>query len=234
MRSLAAANYPAPWASCRGGGTAVRVEAVVLLGVRVTAYVIINVAEYQRREAAGMAAVTDPALLDRLMDLPVATPVIDPVIWAEMADQPSGIIERSEDGTSVTRRLESPLTIEDVVVDAAAGRELRAVQDASLFAGFTRRWVAAARSRIADTTLLEAKLCGVGILDSCRRVLLPAEKPVALTMDGWSWLLQEKAYRRWVSVSGRSQAHATGSPSPATGGASAVGAELSHLRPVRR
>jgi len=179
----------------------VRVEAVTLLGVRVTAYVIINVAEHQRREAAGMAAVTDPALLDRLMDLPVATPVIDPVIWAEMADQPAGIIERSEDGTSVTRRLESPLMIEDVVVDAAAGRELRGVQDASLFAGFTRRWVAAARSRIPDTTLLEAKLCGVGILGSCRRVLLPAEKPVALTMDGWSWLLQEKAYRRWVSVS---------------------------------
>ena len=208
------------------------VEAVTLLGVRVTAHVIINVAEHQRRQAAGMAAVTDPALLDRLMDLPVATPVVDPVIWAEMADQPTGIIERSEDGMSVTRRLESPLIIEDVVVDATAGRELRAVQDASLFAGFTQRWVAAARSRIPDTTLLEAKLCGVGILDSCRRVLIPAEKPVALTMDGWSWLLQEKSYRRWVSR--RSRAHATGRPSPATGGASAVGAELFHLRPVRR
>jgi len=223
MRSLAAASSPAPWVSRRSGGSAVWVEAVTLLGVRVTAHVIINVAEHQRRQAAGMAAVTDPAVLDRLMDLPVATPVVDPVIWAEMADQPTGIIERGEDGMSVTRRLESPLVIEDVVVEAAAGRELRAVQDASLFAGFTRRWVAAARSRIPDTTLLEAKLCGVGILDSSRRVLLPAEKPVALTMDGWSWLLQEKAYRRWVSR--RSQAHATGSPSPATGGASAVGAE---------
>jgi hypothetical protein len=231
MRSLAAASSPAPWVSCRSGGAAVWVEAVTLLGVRVTAHVIINVAEHQRRQAAGMAALTDPALLDRLMDLPVATPVVDPVIWAEMADQPSGIIER-RDGMSVTRRLESPLMIEDVVVEAAAGRELRAVQDASLFAGFTRRWVAAGRSRIPDAILLEAKLCGVGILDSCRRVLLPAEKPVALTMDGWSWLLQEKAYRRWVSR--RSQAHATGSPSPATGGASAVGAELFHLRPVRR
>ena len=80
MRSLAATSSPAPWASCRSGGTAVRVEAVTLLGIRVTAYVIINVAEHQRREAAGMAAVTDPALLDHLMDLPVATPVTDPVI----------------------------------------------------------------------------------------------------------------------------------------------------------
>jgi hypothetical protein len=200
----------------------VRVEAVTLLGVKVNAYVIINAAEHQRRGAAGVTAVTDPALLDRLLDLPLATPVIDPVIWAEMADQPSGIIERSEDGMSVIRRLESPLMVEDVVVEATAGRELRAVQDASLFAGFTRRWVTAARSRIPDATLLEAKLCGVGILDSCRRVLLPAEKPVALTMDGWSWLLQEKAYRRWVSR--RSQGHAMGSPSPAIGGASVTGA----------
>ncbi len=225
MHRLVAASSPAPWAFRRSGGTAVRVEAVTLLGAKVSAYVIINVAEHQRREAAGVVAVTDPALLDRLMDLPLATPVVDPVIWAEMADQPSGIIERSEDGTSVTRRLESPLMIEDVVVGATAGRELRAVQDASLFAGFTRRWVTAARSRIPDATMLEAKLCGVGILDSCRRVLLPAEKPVALTMDGWSWLLQEKAYRRWVSVSRRSQAHAMLSPSPATGGASVVEAE---------
>ena len=37
----------------------------------------------------------------------------------------------------VTRRLESPLTITDVVVGAVG--ELRAVQDASLFAGFARR-----------------------------------------------------------------------------------------------
>lgn len=196
------------------------VEAVLLLGVRVTVHAIINLAEHQRREAAGLGAVTDPALLDRLMDVPATTPVVDPVIWAEMADQLPGTIERGEDGASVTRRLESPLTIEDVVIGAAAGRELGAVQDASLFAGFARRWVAATRSRIPDATLLEAKLVGVGVLDRCGRVLLPAEKAVSLTMDGWSWLLQEKAYRRWLSRQPRG--HAPGSPAVATGGASAV------------
>jgi hypothetical protein len=192
----------------------------MLLGVRVTAYVTINMPEHHRREGAGVVVVTDPALLDRLMDLPVATPVIDPVIWAEMADQGPGIIERREDGASVTRRLESPLLIEDVVVGAAAGRELSAVQDASLFAGFARRWVVPARSRIPDATILEAKLCGVGILDRCDRVLLSAEKPISLTMDGWSWLLQEKVYRRWLTR--RSRDHATGNPSQATDGASAA------------
>jgi hypothetical protein len=152
------------------------------------------------------------------MDLPVAVPVDDPALWAAAAGQPPGILERGEDGASVTRRLESPLTIADVVVHPAAGRELRAVQDASLFAGFTRRWVAAARNRMPDATMLEAKVCGVGMLDPGHRVLLQAEKPVTLTRDGWSWLLEEKAYRRWLSAP--PGARVMQSAGPATGGAS--------------
>jgi hypothetical protein len=108
----------------------------MLLGVRVTAYAIINIAEHQRRETAGMGAVINPALLDRLMDLPIGISVTDPVAWAEMADQPRGVAELHEDGARIIRRLEPPLTIADVIVDAATGKELRAVQDASLFAGF--------------------------------------------------------------------------------------------------
>ena len=172
------------------------VAGVMLLGVRVTAYAVVNLAEHRRREAAGMAAVIDPALLDRLLDLPAGVPVIDPAGWAEMAGRAPGILERDPDGVSVIRRLESPLSIAEVVVQAAADRELRAVQDASLFAGFTRRWVTA--DRVPDAVLLEAKLCGVGIRDAGYRALLPAAKPVALTRDGWSWLLEEKVYRRWL------------------------------------
>jgi len=198
----------------------VRVEAVVLLGVRSTAHAVLNVAEHQRREAAGLGAVTDPALLDRLLDLPVATPVIDPVIWAEMVGQPLGIIERGEDAVNVRRLMRSPLTIEDVVVHATVGKELRAVQDASLFARYARRWVTVARNRVLDAVLLEAKLCGVGILDPYKGVLLPAEEPVAMTTDGWSWLLQEKVYRRWLSR--RPRDRATESQPQATGEASVV------------
>ena len=170
-----------------------------MLGVRVSAYAIINAAEHRRREAAGIGAVVNPGLLDRLLDLPAAAPVTDAALWAELAGQPPGIAERGEDGASVTRRLESPLTIADVVVDAAAAGELHAIQDASLFAGFTRRWVAAVHRRIPQEALLEAKLCGVGLLDPQRRVtLLPADELADLTADGWSWLLQEKTYRRWL------------------------------------
>ena len=169
-------SSPAPLAAPYGAEPGVPVG-VMLLGVRVTAYAIINIAEHQRRETAGMGAVIDPALLDRLMDLPIGISVTDPVAWAEMADQPSGVAELHEDGARIIRRLESPLTIADVIVDAATGKELRAVQDASLFAGFTRRWIAATPSRIPDAAMLEAKLCGVGIVDQRRRQLLPAEKP---------------------------------------------------------
>lgn len=218
MLPSAAARTSPPWAARSGHEPSVQVPAVLLLGVRVTAYVFVNMTEHRRREDAGIGAVTDPALLDRLLDLPVGAPVSDPAIWTEMTGQKPGITERGEAGTSVTRRLVPPLAIKDVVVSATGGRELSAVQDVSLLAGFTRRWVATTRGRIPDAAVLEAQLCGVGVLDRFGRVLLPAEKPVCPTMDGWSWLLQEKVYLRWLSQ--QAQVHATESPGRATGAAS--------------
>jgi hypothetical protein len=217
MHLPAVTSSPARLASPYRGERGVPVS-VMLLGVRVTAYAIINSAEHQRREIAGMGAVINPALLDRLMDLPIGISVTDPVVWAEMADQPRGVAERHEDGAGITRRLESPLTITDIVVDATTGKELRAVQDASLFAGFTRRWIAATSSRIPDAAMLEAKLCGVGIVDTCRGLVLSAERPESLTRDGWSWLLEEKTYRRWLTR--RAGNREQESPARATDGAS--------------
>src|ERR1700758_3650562 len=106
-------SSPAPLTSPDDGEPGVPVR-VMMLGVRVTAYAIINIAEHQRRETAGMGAVINPALLERLMDLPIGMSVTDPVAWAEMAAQPRGVAERHEDGARITRRLESPLPIADV------------------------------------------------------------------------------------------------------------------------
>jgi hypothetical protein len=217
MQLPAVTSSPAPLASPYAGEPGMPVS-VMLLGVRVNAYAIISTVEHQRRETAGMGAVINPALLDRLMDLPIGFSVTDPAAWAEMADQPRGVAELHEDGARIIRRLESPLTITDVIVDASTGKELCAVQDASLFAGFTRRWIAATPSRIPDAAMLEAKLCGVGIVDQRRRQLLPAEKPEGLTRDGWSWLLEEKTYRRWLAR--RAGNHKQESPARATDGAS--------------
>jgi hypothetical protein len=218
------ASSPAPLASLAsaGGGEPGGPVRVMLLGVRVTAYAVINVAEHRRREMAGMGAVVNPGLLDRLMDLPMGISVSDPAVWAEMADQPCGVIERHEDGVRVTRRLESPLVITDVVVDRVLGKELRAVQDASLFAGFTRRWISVMSGRIPDAAVLEAKLCGVGIVDQRRGQLLASEKPPGLTRNGWSWLLEEKTYRSWLTR--RAGSREQESPARATDGASDAGA----------
>jgi hypothetical protein len=88
-----------------------------------------------------------------------------------------------------------------------------------LFAGFTRRWMAATPGRIPDAAMLEAKLCGVGIVDQRRQQLLAAAEPRGLTRDGWSWLLEEKAYRRWLTR----RAGSRESPARATDGASDAG-----------
>jgi len=178
----------------------VRAVPVNLLGTPVTAWVALNAAEHRRREAIGLGAVTDPALLDQLLNLPLGIPVDDPVAWAETAAQPDGVIRRRPDGRTVTRQLDSPLYIEAVVVAAAPGGDLRAVQDASLFASYCHRWVAAARPAVAEAAVLEAKLCGVGLLGRSGEVLLRAGAPVDPITDGWTWTMREKAYRRMLRL----------------------------------
>src|ERR1700721_529065 len=84
------------------------VVGVMLLGVRVTAHADVNLAEHRRRAAAGIAAVIDPGLLDRLLDLPAGVPVIDPAGGAEVAGQPAGVLDGASGGVSVPRRPAAP------------------------------------------------------------------------------------------------------------------------------
>ncbi len=200
-----------------GAPALVQIERVQLLGVSVTVRAMLSLTEHERRNSAGLGPVMDPALLDRLLDLPVAIPVADPVIWAETADQPAGMIRREADGFMVTRLLAAPLTLNDVIVTARAGQELQQVRAASLFAGFARRWVVPARYNLPGSVVLDAKLCGVGILDPGGQVVLESEDPRSPTRDGWAWLLEEKVYRQWLRE--QAQRYATANQPPATGGA---------------
>jgi hypothetical protein len=204
----------------RGSPPDVEVERVSLLGVHVGVRAFLDAAEHERRVSAGLGAVTDPALLDRLMDFPLAVPVADAVAWAELMDQLPAVVGRAGDGFTVTRILQPPLTISEVVLTAAGGRELAAVQAASMFAGFARRWVVLTRSSVPDEVVLEAKLCGVGVVDQHGMVLLAGQHPVSPTIDGWTWLLQEKTYRRWLSE--QSRGRGPGTPARATGKATAA------------
>jgi hypothetical protein len=176
----------------------VSVSLVNLLGVRVTARAILNRAEHDRRSRAGLGPITDPALLGYLLELPVGRPVQDPVVWAETGALSPGVVVRGEDGHTVTRLLEPALVVDEVIVPGPRGRGIRAVQDASLFAGFTVRWVAVEARSAPVAMVLEAKLCGVGLIGPGGQVILAAEQPVSRGVDAWAWLLWEKTYRRWL------------------------------------
>lgn len=152
---------------------------VNLLGTRVIAQVRLNRAEVGRRDASGVGPVTNPALLARLHDLPLKMPVHDPALWAETSGLPDGIVDRDDAMCTVVRLLEQPLVIDDVILRGERGRELRVVQDASLFASFARRWVQARRVAIPDTVILEAKLFGVGLVDLRGQVVLSADTTYA-------------------------------------------------------
>ena len=67
--------------------------------------------------------------------------------------------------------------------------------------------------------VLEAKLCGVGILCPAGEVLA-SEAPTTREMDSWGWMLREQVYRKWLSQS--SQDRATAIPAQAIGEASAT------------
>lgn len=209
----------------------VSVGLVNLLGVRVSARAVLDRAEHTRRWSAGVAAVTDPALLDRLLEVPSGEPVADPVLWAETACQPDGIVARGDDGYTVTRLLKPALVVLDVTVAAGRGREVLAVQQASLFAGFAARWVRI-EAEPRDAVVMEAKLCGVGLAGPEGDVMLAAEQPDSPAVDGWAWLLWEKAYRRWLTE--RSRGHARGSRAQATGATSVRPTRLPHSRPAMR
>ncbi len=185
-----------------GHDTDVVVERVCLLGTEVDAHMALCGVEHERRTSAALAAVTDPAVLDRLLDLPLDAAVADPIVWSETADQPVSVVERDGDGTTVTRRLQPPLTLRGVTAWAATGREASTVRRVAAFAGFVPRWVGLATSAIAEDTVLEARLLGVGLVTHGGHVLLEAEEQLGMTFDGWAWMLREKVYRRWLLTPG--------------------------------
>lgn len=215
----ASALSPAYVSPTPGSSRHVTVGLVNLLGVRVSVHAVLNEAEHERRMSLGITAFTDPALLDCLLELPIRCPVLNPRIWVETAEQPPGVVSRGDDGHTVTRLLEPVLTLDDVVIRGTRGREMRAVQDASLFASFIPRWVAVETAAPA-AMVMEAKLFGVGLLDRAGQVILAAEQPTSKVVDGWAWLLWEKTYRRWLKE--RSRARETGSQAQATAEANAT------------
>jgi hypothetical protein len=178
-----------------------QVDDVNLIGLKVTVVTVMDFEEHERRRRSGCGPVTDPALLGCLLRLAVGEPVADPVTWAETADQPESVVVRGADGMTVTRCLTIPLSIKDVIVRAHVGQELRAIQEASLFARFARRSVMTSRTDLPESIFLEAKLLGVGLVHVQGTKLLPGEAPAPTAADAWDWMIREQIYRQWLSQS---------------------------------
>jgi hypothetical protein len=191
------------------------IDHVNLIGVDVAVIAVIDFEEHERRSASGCGPVTDPALLDCLLRLAPGEPIADPVTWAETADQPASVVVRGADGITVTRCLAKPLSIEDVMVRANVGQELRAIQEASLFARFARRSVITSRTDLSESVYLEAKLLGIGLVHAQGMTLLPGEAQASTATDAWDWMIREQVYRQWLSQSSRG--HGTASRLQATG-----------------
>ena len=98
------------------------------------------------------------------------------------------------------------------------GRELRAVQDASLFASFTSRWVAVETQGAPDAVVMEAKLCGVGLLIRMSMSSLRLNNRRQASLTGWAWLLSGEATGGGFKE--RSRVREMGSQAQATGEAS--------------
>lgn len=181
------------------GWASIRVPRMLLLGVHVQeVHARLDPTEHERRTRVALGPITNPGLLDRLLDLPVGIPAADPIAWTELAFQPTGIVERADDGCTVTRLIHPPLRINEVV--AGRGRTLKAVQDASMFADYAPRWVSTNTGSVSDAVALEAHLYGVGVRTDAGTVLVHPEKRTATPIDRWSWIAQEDVYARWIKA----------------------------------
>ena len=67
-----------------------------------------------------------------------------------------------------------------------------------LFAGSAFRWIAA-KGVLPEPAVMEAALCGAGVLGRRGDTVVAAEPLTVDTADGWSWLLTEKTCKRGLA-----------------------------------
>lgn len=157
--------------------------------------------EHQRRLAAGLEAVTDLLLLDRLLSLPLCEPVnwnaLPPLDQAVLRATPSGVVGRS--AQQVQRLLTRVVNVRLVIVQSDRWRQ--GLRRASAFEQFAQRVVLLARAPTnLDSKLWEADALGVGVWvqdgGDLRQLVAPAPwRPGYIKAAGWRF--SERAYRGW-------------------------------------
>ncbi|MGF7234997.1 MAG: hypothetical protein ACQSGP_08565 [Frankia sp.] len=176
------------------------VRGVLLLGTVVDAAIAVDVAEHRRRQTVGLGGVAHPRLLRRLLGVPTQEQVEDPLLHAETSLLPAGLVERDE-GSGVRRLLRPPLRIAAVAVRARREAGHRQVRAASLFAGFSPRWVVAERPRVDPSVVVAAAVYDVGIAthSPAPDVVVQAGPPRTQAAPEWAWCLAEQVYAELVA-----------------------------------
>lgn len=187
-------------------------------GTCADALVLLDEDEDERRQAAGLGAVTALVLLDRVMNLPLRTPVrnrdIDPVVLARLDQAPPGVVV-VEPGW-VTRVLQQPLTVVAASVQGVGWR--RAARAAAAFEPFAQRIAVLSRIQAASSPALwEAQISGTGVWtegdDGLREVMAP--RPfVRQFSKAAGWRFAERAYGALLADRGAS---AIANQSPTSG-----------------
>jgi len=183
------------------------VGSVRFAGVSVTAFVVPDPAEVERRADTGLGPILDHQLLVALSLLPhdhiVSDVDIDPVVHAILDNAPEGAVVRADGG--VLRLWRPAIRLEAVLRVAPGTRWRPALQRVSLFAPDASRAVLV-RGHVASKTELETRAqrleTGVAILEESgeTHLLVPAVRNRRVRVTPRHWRLLETAYGRWLQT----------------------------------
>lgn len=168
MVALPVSDHPMRWrvpvrpADLSNGQLVLVPDGAIAAGTRADAAVRFDLAETDRRSAAGMGAVRSLALLDVLLGLPLGVKVRT----ADLSGREARILTEASDGClasdgrSVARTVRVPATVAAALVHGTRWRA--ALRRTAAFSAFTQRIVVLPREP-KSSEVLEAQLVGVGI-----------------------------------------------------------------------
>lgn len=198
----------AQWALVEGGA--------VMARQRRNALVLVDGVEHSRRCESGLGAVTNTALLDVLMNLPLEDPV--PVSglfareYAVLCRAPDGVVSH-EDGC-VVRHLSEPASVSAAVVEANTWIHAQAALAA--FSNVAQRVAVISDMPTAlSVPRWEADVAGIGIWTRLNGELVEVIAPAPFApryRKPARWRFLENAYKQWLKAT-----HPTSSSSFAEG-----------------
>jgi hypothetical protein len=168
-------------------------------GEPVSAFCALDAREHGRRVSAGMAAVTDLAVLDALLALPLGMPVsassLSARLRALLRKAPVGAVRYEQ--TDVVRLAYAPLQVRRVEVTVLRSWRT-ALRRASQFSQYTQRvLVLDSVPRDVDDLTLQASFYGVGVVlgEQPEREQLVASQPFVVRRHSPArWAFAEECY----------------------------------------